>query len=187
MVNLIPEIIREQDPPTAQTPRQENNQRNRIRRSNAKIQDMRAFLPDDDVLSEIAISDDDDNDDQDNPQGSDRRHSEIINRPEQRIRPVQSIRPRQLIRLGQPIRPNPTIVKQEPTDQSVVPDIDEDIDNLLDRQMARARQRIQQQEQNKSSTQKKRSLNEDSEGSSKQKRRATDENNVKDPKPGFPF
>ena len=171
MVNLIPEIIREQDPPTAQTPRQENNQRNRIRRSNAKIQDMRAFLPDDDVLSEIAISDDDDHDDQDNPQGSDRRHSGIINRPEQRIRPEQSILPRQL----------------EPTDQSVVPDIDEDIDNLLDRQMARARQRIQQQEQNKSSTQKKRSLNADSESSSKQKRRATDENNVKDPKPGFHF
>ena len=196
MVNLIPEIIREQDPPTAQPSRQENNQANRIRRLNAERRDMRALFPDiddnDDILPEIFISDDDDddeNDDPDNPRGAERRHSGIINRPEQQIRPEQPIRPRHLIRPGQPIRPFPTTIKQEPTHQLVqhiiVPDIDEDIDNLLDRQMARARQRLQQQK--KSSVQKKRSLNVDSEGSSKKKRGAIPlkGNNVEDSKPGF--
>ena len=201
MVNLIPEIIREQDPPTAQPPRQENNQANLIRRLNAERRAERApiLIPDiddnDDILPEIFISDDDDddeNDDPDNPRGAERRHSGIINRPEQQIRPEQPIRPRHLIRPEQPIRPFPTTIKQEPTDQSVQhiidPDIDEDIkqfDNLLDRQMARARQRLQQQK--KSSVQKKRSLNVDSEGSSKKKRGAIPlkGNNVKDSKPGF--
>ena len=207
MVNLIPEIIREQNPPKAQAPRQKKNQTNRIRRFNAELRDFRALWQD----PEIIISDDDDDDDLDNPQGSDRRHSRIINRPEQQFRPGQPIRPRQLIRPAQPIRPFPWTIKQEPTDQSVVqpaapnvfgehvigngaavpddPDrgVGEDIDNLLDRQMARARQRLQQQGQKKSSIQKKRSLNADSEGSSQQKRRAIPlrGNNVKDFKPGF--
>ena len=215
MVNLIPEIIREQNPPRAQASRQKKNQANRIRRFNAEFRNMRVLFQDDDdnddVLPEIIISDDDDDDDLDNPQGSDRRHSRIINRPEQQFRPGQPIRPRQLIRPAQPIRPFPWTIKQEPTDQSVVqpaapnvfgehvigngaavpddPDrgVGEDIDNLLDRQMARARQRLQQQGQKKSSIQKKRSLNVDSEGSSQQKRRAIPlrGNNVKDSKPGF--
>ena len=185
---MIPEIIRKQDPPTAQTPRQDNNQRNRTRRLNAEIRDMGALFPDidDDVLSEISISDDDDDDDDlDNPRGPDRRQSGIINRPEQGIRLGRP----NLIRPAKGLRPGiihfPTIIKQEPANQSVVHVIDEGIDNLLDRQMTRARQRLQQQK--KSSIQKKRSLNADSEGFSKKKRGAIPlrGNNVKDSKPGF--
>ena len=169
---------------------------------------------DDDLLKIITSDDDDDSDDQNGP---DRRRVKIENRPERQIRSGQSIRPGQSIRSGelirseQSIRPFSTIIKKEPIDPSVVaiaasnvfdgdaignnaavsgdPDrgVGKDIDNLLDRQMARARQRLQQQGQKKSSIQKKRSLNADAEGSSQQKRRAITlkVDNIKNSKPGF--
>ena len=202
MVNLIPEIIREQDPPTAQTPRRENSpdlsrltaiQRDRIRRLRAEMRDMRDILSDDDDSPVILTSDDDDDDDQNGP---DRRRVGIEYRPGRPIRLEQNSHPRQ------PILSYSRIIKQGPNDQLVAPIVVpvegsvvradaghgvEDNSNLLDRQMERARKRLQQQTQKKSSVQKKRSLDVDQKEAPQQKRKASPlrEVKVKDYKPGF--
>ena len=112
-------------------------------------------------LPDIVISDDtsDNNDDDDpnNSQGSSRRFVEIKNRPRLSILPRQSGHSH-----GQDI-------------------------NLLDRQIARARKRLRQQEKAKSPNQKKGTLYLDSESSPQQKRRVFKirEKKVRDSKPGF--
>ena len=211
LVNLIPKIIQEQDPPTAQTPRRENSpdlsrfsadQRNRIRRLRAEMRDMRDLLSDDDDSPVILTSDDED-DDPNDQNGPDRRRVWIVNQPRRPIRPGQSIRPEQYIHPRQSSRSYSRIIKQEPNDQLVapivVPDEDavvradaghgvgEDNSNLLDRQMERARKRLQQQTQKKSSKQKKRSLDVDQKESPQQKRKTNPsrELKIKDSKPGF--
>ena len=203
---MIPKIIQKQDQPTAQTPRRENfpdlsrfsaDQRNRIHRLRAEMRDMRDLLSDDDDEPVILTSDDED-DDPNDQNGPDRRGVGIVNRPGRPIRPGQSIRPEQHILPRQPSRSYSRIIKQEPNDQLVAPivvpgggavvrGIGEDDSNLLDRQMERARKRLQQQTQMKSCVQKKRSLDVDQEGSPQQKRKAipSRELKVKDFKPGF--
>ena len=210
LVNLIPKIIREQAPPPAQTPRRENSpdlsrftpiQRDRIRRLRAQfletqMRDRRDLPSEDDDSPVIITSDDDDDDDDPNDQnGPGRRRVGIENPPG---RPFRS---------GQPIRSSSRVIKQEPNDelvaQIIVPDgrdvvqgdaghehghaVGEDNSNLLDRQMERARKRLQQQTQKKSSVQKKRSLDIDQKESPQQKRKAIPlrEVKLKDSKPGF--
>ena len=217
LVNLIPKIIQEQDPPTAQTSRQENSadlsrfnavQRDRyhfreIRRLRAEMRDMRDLLSDDDDDEPVILTSDDEDDDPNDQNGPDRRRVWIVNRPGRPIRPGQSIRPEQHIHPRQSSRSYSRFIKQEPNDQLVarivVPDegavvradaghgVGEDNSNLLDRQMERARKRLQQQTQKKSSVQKKRRLDFDQKESQQQKRKASPlrEVKVKDSKPGF--
>ena len=207
---MIPKIIREQDPPTAQTRRQQNSPdlsgftpilRDRIRRLRAEMRDMRDILSDDDDDEPVILTSDDEDDNPNDQNGPDRRRVWIVNRPGRPIRPGQSIRPEQRIHTRQPGYSR--IIKQEPNDQLeariFVPDegavvradaghgVGEDNSNLLDRQMERARKRLQQQTQKKSSVQKKRSLDVDHKESPQQKRKPSPlrEVKVKEYKPGF--
>ena len=201
---MIPKIIREQDPPTARTPLpfraiETAIQRDRNRRLRAEMRDMRDLLSEDDDEPVILTSDDED-DDPNDQNGPDRRGVGIVNRPGRPIRPGQSIRPERQFHPRQPTLFYSRIIKQEPNDQLVapivVPDegavvradaghgVGENNSNLLDRQMERARKRLQQL---KSSVQKKRSLDVDHKESPRQKRKPSPlrEVKVKDSKPGF--